>query len=120
MRLAAKSLARETMTSGLHWMARLGYHRRMKTVRILQWVFVVLALGISSVRAYSDYFYVDQPLIQPRFDRLIPTFYPTIQPDFNKLRPTTWPLLYPGVPTAPITENLVYPVDQPLLVVTSG
>ena len=75
------------------------------------------ALAIGNASAYSDYVYIDQPLIHPTFDRLIPTFYPTIQPDFSKLVPTTCPLIHPGIPRVHITDNLFNPLDQPLLIV---
>lgn len=75
------------------------------------------ALGIATASAYSDYIYVDEPLLQVTFDRLIPTFYPTIQPDFNKLIPTTYPLIDPGIPQVHITDNLIHPTDQQLLIV---
>ncbi len=78
---------------------------------------IAAALSIATVSAYSDYVYPDQPLIQVTFDRLIPTSFPTIQPDFNKLRPTTRPLIYPGVPQVHIIDNLVHPMEQPLLIV---
>jgi len=94
---------------------RFGQDRRMKAVCRL--VFIVSLFAIRNARAYSDYVYVDQQLVHVSFDHLIPTFYPTIKPDFDKLRPTTWPLIYPGVPQIHITENLVYPTDQPLLIV---
>ena len=85
----------------------------MKTLFTL--AFVVLAFAIRNARAYSDYVEVDQPLVQARFDRLIPTFYPTIKPNFSKLQATTWPLIYPGVPQIHITEILLHPTDLPLL-----
>ena len=78
---------------------------------------IAAALAIGNASAYSDYVYVDQPLIHPTFDRLIPTFYPTIQPDFSKLVPTTYPLIYPGIPQVHITDDLINPLDQPLLIV---
>lgn len=85
----------------------------MKTVFTL--MFVVLAFAIGNARAYSDYLYVDQPLVQARFNELIPTSYPTIKPDFNKLQPTTWPLICPGAPQIHITEGLVHPTELALL-----
>ncbi len=78
---------------------------------------LAVALVTKTASAYSDYLYVDQPLVQVTFDHLIPTTYPTIQPDFNKLRPTTWPLIYPGIPQVYITDNLIHPLDQQLLIV---
>jgi hypothetical protein len=78
---------------------------------------VLFAVAIASASAYSDYVYVEQALIQPRFDRLIPTFYPTIQPDFNNLLQTTAsPLIYPDLPRIHITENLSHPTDRRLLI----
>jgi hypothetical protein len=87
----------------------------MKTVRSLQWAFVVFALAISGAWASGDDAYFSKPPVQARFDRLIPTSYPTIKPNFNRLRPTTRPLISPGVPRVHITEKLVRPTDQPLL-----
>ena len=78
---------------------------------------IAVALAIGNALADSDYVYVEQPLIHPTFDRLIPTFYPTIQPDFGKLIPTTYPLIDPGIPRIPITDNLINSLDQPLLIV---
>jgi hypothetical protein len=78
---------------------------------------IAVAVAIGNASAYSDYVYVEQPLIHPTFDHLIPTFYPTIQPDFNKLIPTTYPLIHPGIPRVHITDNLINPLDQPLLIV---
>lgn len=89
----------------------------MRTVRILQWGFVVIALAISGVPALGDDIYFSDPLIQPTFDHLVPTSYPTIKPRFEGLRPTTRPLIHPGIPRVHITENLVQPFAQSLLLV---
>lgn len=78
---------------------------------------VGLTLAFASASAYSDYIYVEQPLIHPTFEALIPTFHPTIQPDFDKLIPTTCPLIQPGVAEIHIIDNLVHPTDQLLLIV---
>ncbi len=78
---------------------------------------VASVFAIANASAYSDYVYVDEPLVHVTFDRLIPTFYPTIQPDFNRLIPTTYPLIHPGIPQVHITDNLINPFDQPLLIV---
>jgi hypothetical protein len=78
---------------------------------------IAAGLAIASASAYSDYVYVDEPLIQVTFDQLIPTSYPTIQPDFDKLRPTTCPLIHPGIPQIHIIDNLIHPIDQQLLIV---
>ena len=69
----------------------------------------------GNILAYGEYIYLEEPLIQAQFDRLIPTSYPTITVHFSELRATTWPLIYPGVPQVHITENLIHPTDQALL-----
>lgn len=89
----------------------------MKTIRILFGAIFIFAVALTQARATNDDVYFSAPLTQVTFDRLIPTFYPTIEPHFNGLQPTTYPLIYPGVPRVHITENLVYPSDQPLLIV---
>jgi hypothetical protein len=81
-----------------------------------QWLFVATALALSGVRATAD----DAPLIQARFDQLIPTSYPAIRPSFDRLIQTTLPLTDPGIARVPITENLVRPLDQPLVIVNEG
>jgi hypothetical protein len=88
----------------------------MKTTCGGQWLFVATALALSGVRATAD----DAPLIQARFDQLIPISYPTIRPSFDRLIQTTLPLIDPGIARVPITENLVRPLDQPLLIVNEG
>ncbi len=88
----------------------------MKTTCGGQWLFVATALALSGVRATAD----DAPLIQARFDQLIPISYPTIRPSFDRLIQTTWPLTDPGIARVPITENLVRPLDQPLLIINEG
>lgn len=89
----------------------------MKTVRSLQWALVVFVLAMSGLPALADDNYLERPLIQASFDRLIPTSYPTFRPKFNRLIPTTLPLIRPGIARVHITENLVYPLSQPLLIV---
>ena len=90
----------------------------MKSVRSLQWALVMVALAMSGLPALADDDnYLGMPLTQARFDRLIPTSYPTIRPTFNRLIPTTLPLIQPGIARVHITENLVYPLSQPLLIV---
>jgi hypothetical protein len=88
----------------------------MKTTCGGQWLFVATALALSGVRATAD----DAPLIQARFDQLIPTSYPAIRPGFDRLIQTTLPLTDPGIARVPITENLVHPLDQPLVIVNEG
>jgi len=97
----------------------------MKSLRRLQWALVMIALAMSGLPALADdnYLsmtddnYLSMPLTQARFDRLIPTSYPTIRPTFNRLIPTTLPLIQPGIARMPITENLINPLSQPLLIV---
>ena len=89
----------------------------MKSFRTLPWAFVIVALAMSGLSALADDNYLEGPLTQARFDRLIPTSYPTIRPKFTRLIPTTLPLVQPGVARVHITENLVYPLSQPLLIV---
>ena len=81
-----------------------------------QWLFVATALALTGVRATAD----DAPLIQARFDQLIPISYPTVRPSFDRLIQTTLPLIDPGIARVPITENLVHPLDQPLVIVNEG
>src|SRR6266480_3789268 len=92
----------------------------MKTTRGRQWLFAAIALALSGVRATADDANLGEPLIQARFDQLIATSYPTIRPSFDRLIQTTAPLTDPGVGRVPITENLVHPLDQPLLIVNEG
>ena len=92
----------------------------MKTARGRQWLFVATALALSGVRATADDANSGEPLIQVRFDQLISTSYPTIRPSFDRLIQTTLPLTDPGIARVPITENLVRPLDQPLVIVNEG
>jgi hypothetical protein len=89
----------------------------MKSVRSLQWALMMIALAMSGLPASADDNYLERPLIQATFNRLIPTSYPTIKPGFHRLIPTTLPLIQPGTARVHITENLVYPIYQPLLIV---
>ena len=92
----------------------------MKTARSRQWLFVATALALSGVRATADDANSGEPLVQARFDQLIPTSYPTLRPGFDRLIQTTLPLTDPGIARVPITENLVHPLDQPLVIVNEG
>ena len=92
----------------------------MKSIGTLRWAFLVVVLVIGGLPALADGIYLDKPLTQATFDRLIPTSYPTINPRFSHLLPTTRPLIQPGVARVHITENLVYPISQPLLIVNEG
>jgi hypothetical protein len=94
--------------------------RLMKTTYGRQWLFVATALALSGVRATADDANSGERMIQVRFDQLIPTSYPTIGPRFDRLIQTTWPLTDPGIGRVPITENLVHPLDQPLVIVNEG
>ncbi len=92
----------------------------MKTTCGRQWLFVATALALSGVRATADDANSGEPLVQARFDQLIPTSYPTLRPSFDRLIQTTLPLTDPGIARVPITENLVHPLDQQLLIVNEG
>ena len=96
-----------------------GQDRFMKTMCGRQWLFIVTALALSGVQATADDANSGE-LIQARFDQLIPTSYPTIGARFDRLIQTTWPLTDPGIGRIPITENLVHPLDQPLVIVNEG
>jgi|KBSMisStaDraftv2_1062788.scaffolds.fasta_scaffold75620_2 hypothetical protein len=85
-----------------------------------QWVVVVIVSLVACMRAVGDDSYSGQPLIQAQFDKLIPTSYPTATSRFDRLRETTWPLVDPGVATIPITDNLVHPLEHPLLITSEG
>ena len=85
-----------------------------------QWVGVVIVSLVACMRAVGDDTYFCQPLIQAQFDKLIPTSYPTATSRFDRLRETTWPLVDPGVATIPITDNLVHPLEHPLLITSEG
>ena len=91
--------------------------RLIKTTCGRQWLFVATALALSGVPAMADDANLGEPLIQARFDQLVPTSYPTIRPRFDRLIQTSWPVIHPGVAQVPITANLVRPLDQPLLIV---
>ena len=91
----------------------------MKTTCGRQWLFATIALTLSGAAATADDASGER-LIQARFDQLIPTSYPTVRTGFDRLIQTTWPLTDPGVARVPITENLVNPMDQPLVIVNEG
>jgi hypothetical protein len=94
--------------------------RLIKTTCGRQWLFVATALALSGVPAMADDANLGEPLIHARFDQLIPTSYPTLRPSFDRLIQTTLPLTDPGIARVPITENLVRPLDQQLLIVNEG
>ena len=89
----------------------------MKSFRTLPWALGMVALTMSGLPVSADDNYLERPLIQATFHRFIPTSYPTIKPGFHRLIPTTLPLIQPGIARVHITENLVYPLSQPLLIV---
>ena len=91
----------------------------MKTTVGRQWLFATAALVLSGVGATADDASGER-LIQARFDHLVPTSYPTVGARFDRLIQTTWPLTDPGIGRVPITENLVHPMDQPLVIVNEG
>ena len=89
----------------------------MKTFDGRPWLLLTTVLALNSVRVMADDTNYGQPLIQARFDQLVPTSYPTIRPRFDRLIQTSWPVIHPGVAQVPITANLVRALDQPLLIV---
>jgi len=91
----------------------------MKTARGRRWLFAATALALSGVGATADDASGER-LVQARFDQLVPTSYPIVTPRFDRLIQTTWPLTDPGAGRVPITENLVHPMDQPLVIVSEG
>jgi hypothetical protein len=92
----------------------------MKTSRARQWLFVATVLALGGMRATADDANSGERMIQARFDQLIPTSYPTMGARFDRLIQTTWPLTDPGIAHVRITENLVHPLDQPLVIVNEG
>jgi hypothetical protein len=73
----------------------------MKTISHLSSSLLVAALAMSSLRASGDDSPASGPIVQVKFDRLIPSAYPTVTSDFNRVRPTTFDRLIPtSFPTA--------------------
>ena len=101
----------------LHFGRQFDLDKGMKSFRTLPWALGMVALTMSGLPVSADDNYLERPLIQATFHRLIPTSYPTIKPGFHRLIPTTLPLIQPGIARVHITENLVYPLSQPLLIV---
>jgi len=88
-----------------------------------QWLFLSAAAALilcADRAAAADDSNYGLPLTQVQFDKLIPMSYPTTSPGYDRLRQTIWPLIDPGVAKIPTTENLVYPMDQPLLITNEG
>ena len=85
-----------------------------------RWLLVAAVVAISGSGARAADSYSGQSLIRPRFDRLIPTTSPVIRPGFHRLVQTTWPLINPGIARLPMTQDLIRPSDQPLLIVNQG
>lgn len=88
----------------------------MRTTRRLPWALGGIFLAVTSLCAWGEDTDFEQPLVQARFDHLIPTSYPTFSPSFRRLKPTTEPLIHPGIPTVHITENLTQAFSEPLLI----
>ena len=59
--------------------------------------------------------YSGQALIQVNFDRLVPITYPLATVQFDGLKPSSYPVIDPGIARVHITEELVQPMEQPLL-----
>ena len=87
-----------------------------RRIRFVLATLAAVALAISSLCAAGERTHFDQPLVQARFDHLVPTSYPTVQTDFTRLRSTTWPLINPGIAEVHITENLAQAFARPVLV----
>ncbi len=97
----------------------------MNTQRNIRVALGALTLAITCVAARADEATGGSQLVQPGFDRLIPTSYPLIQPDFAKLKVTTRPsqLIQPSfeelIPTShPVVrpdrskfQPITYPVN---------
>jgi len=92
----------------------------MTSSRGRSWLFLAVALALSAAPAKADDVIYGQPLVQTRFDQLIPTSYPIVRPRFDRLIKTSRPVIHPGVPEVPITADLVRPTDQPLLIANGG
>jgi hypothetical protein len=93
---------------------RFEQYQRMTSLSVLG-IFAVSALTFCTAKAMGDDSYPGQPLIQADFNRLVPIIYPLVTTRFNALKPTTYPVIQPGIPRVHITENLVHPIEQPLL-----
>ena len=97
----------------------MGYEqdRRMKSVPGLGRILLVGALPFCTTTAMGDGGDVSEPrpLIQVDFNRLVPITYPLVTTRFNTLKPTTYPVSETGVARVHTTENLIRPIDKPLL-----
>lgn len=80
--------------------------------------FALLGLLWLGFDARADYSPVENsaPLLQVRFDNLVPTTEPLLTVQFDELIPRSEPVIQHGVPQVHITENLVHPMDGPLLI----
>jgi hypothetical protein len=91
--------------------------RRMKSVPGLGRILLVGALPFCTTTAMGDGGDVSEPrpLIQVDFNRLVPITYPLVTTRFNTLKPTAYPVSETGVARVHTTENLIRPIDKPLL-----
>jgi len=89
----------------------------MKSVRELGRILVISALPFCTTTAMGDNGNASEPrpLIQADFTRLVPISYPLVTTRFNTLKPTTYPISETGVARVHTTENLLRPVEKPLL-----
>jgi hypothetical protein len=86
-----------------------------------QAVVAALLVTLPAFGANADQTTDQAQLIQPGFDRLIPTAFPVVRPDFAKLKVTTNPsqLIRPGFDRLiPRTYPVVQPNPSRLKVVT--
>ena len=90
---------------------------RMKSVRGLGRILVVSALPFCVSKAMGDGGDVSEPrpLIQADFSRLVPITSSLVTTRFNSLKSTTYPVSEVGVARVRTTENLVRPIEKPLL-----
>jgi len=76
----------------------------MKTARLFHSAFIVVALAAGGLPALGDDSFANQPLLQVKYDRLIPTSFPTVSPNFAGLRQTAFNRLIPTT-ASPIPAN---------------
>lgn len=87
----------------------------MTFVRGVGRILVVSALAFCATKAMGDGGDPGRPLIQADFSRLVPITSRLVTTQFNALKATTYPVSETGVARIHPTENLVRPIEQPLL-----
>ena len=99
----------------LHSHPQVCYDQAMRNIRRLAAVLLSGILALSVSRGLSQEVSTATPIIHVSFDQLVPSSYPVIHPRFDRLRSTTYPIIHPGIPQVHISDNLVRPTSQPLL-----